>query len=140
MYSLRLRRIFANRFQTFYEKEVANHIADEAQKPVDVRIISMWKRALEMIFHRDRFSGVDGTSATDDSSTQDDHHGRRLRTDMIRRMDDAPKLINPSGWISERTEPDVRNPIPHENDVHSPHDGTYDSSVTSTGEEVHRPP
>ncbi|KAJ4483156.1 cation transport protein-domain-containing protein [Lentinula lateritia] len=26
---------------------------------------------------------------------------KKLRTDMIRRMDDAPKLVNPSGWISE---------------------------------------
>jgi hypothetical protein len=26
---------------------------------------------------------------------------RKLRPDMIRRMDDAPKLIDPSGWISE---------------------------------------
>ncbi|KAF8891820.1 cation transport protein-domain-containing protein [Infundibulicybe gibba] len=26
---------------------------------------------------------------------------RKLRPDMIRRMDDAPKLVNPSGWISE---------------------------------------
>lgn len=26
---------------------------------------------------------------------------RRLRPDMIRRIDDKPKLINPSGWISE---------------------------------------
>jgi hypothetical protein len=26
---------------------------------------------------------------------------RKVRTDMIRRMDDAPKLVNPSGWISE---------------------------------------
>lgn len=25
---------------------------------------------------------------------------RKLRPDMIRRMDDAPKLINPSGWVS----------------------------------------
>ncbi|TFY57734.1 hypothetical protein EVG20_g8425 [Dentipellis fragilis] len=31
---------------------------------------------------------------------------RRLRPDMIRRMDDAPKLVNPSGWISEgRSDP-----------------------------------
>lgn len=30
----------------------------------------------------------------------------RLRPDMIRRIDDAPKLVNPSGWISEgRTNP-----------------------------------
>lgn len=26
---------------------------------------------------------------------------RKLRTDMIRRMDDAPKLVDPNGWISE---------------------------------------
>ena len=26
---------------------------------------------------------------------------RRLRPDMIRRVDGAPKLVNPSGWISE---------------------------------------
>lgn len=26
---------------------------------------------------------------------------QKLRPDMIRRMDDAPKLVNPSGWISE---------------------------------------
>ena len=40
----------------------------------------------------------------------------KLRTDMIRRMDEAPKLVNPSGWISER-EPDppptsaLRSPV-----------------------------
>lgn len=26
---------------------------------------------------------------------------RKLRTDMIRRMDDAPKPVGPNGWISE---------------------------------------
>lgn len=26
---------------------------------------------------------------------------QKLRPDMIRRMDDAPKLVNPSGWISD---------------------------------------
>jgi len=24
----------------------------------------------------------------------------KLRTDMIRRVDDAPKLVNPSGWVT----------------------------------------
>ncbi|OBZ69793.1 hypothetical protein A0H81_10406 [Grifola frondosa] len=32
----------------------------------------------------------------------DREHGQfRLRPDMIRRMNDAPKLVDPSGWISE---------------------------------------
>ncbi|KAI0263834.1 cation transport protein-domain-containing protein [Gloeopeniophorella convolvens] len=40
-------------------------------------------------------------SARSNQSTADAGEPRRLRPDMIRRMDDAPKLVNPSGWISE---------------------------------------
>ncbi|VDC02697.1 unnamed protein product [Peniophora sp. CBMAI 1063] len=36
------------------------------------------------------------------SGQETPRRNRALRTDMIRRMDDAPKLVNPSGWISER--------------------------------------
>ncbi|KAE9400631.1 hypothetical protein BT96DRAFT_965214 [Gymnopus androsaceus JB14] len=40
-----------------------------------------------------------------DTTGSSEQKGRRtpkkLRTDMIRRMDEAPKLVNPSGWISE---------------------------------------
>jgi len=35
---------------------------------------------------------------------------RKLRPDMIRRMDDAPKLVNPSGWLSEGKAPSLRKP------------------------------
>lgn len=46
---------------------------------------------------------------------------RRLRPDMIRRMDDAPKLINPSGWISEGGPPaDGSLPMKTLPDAHSP--------------------
>lgn len=47
---------------------------------------------------------------------------------MIRRMDDAPKLVNPSGWVSERifekqahNEPRAEHPGP-----------SYDDSDDST--------
>lgn len=33
---------------------------------------------------------------------------QKLRPDMIRRMDDAPKLVNPSGWVSENRPPSVK--------------------------------
>ncbi|KZV69989.1 hypothetical protein PENSPDRAFT_651888 [Peniophora sp. CONT] len=50
--------------------------------------------------------------------------GTGVRTDMIRRMDDAPKLVNPSGWISERimnekqalNDPKAEQPIPSSED------------------------
>ncbi|KAA1476458.1 hypothetical protein DENSPDRAFT_807240 [Dentipellis sp. KUC8613] len=45
-----------------------------------------------------------GTTVRDKKGANGD--ARRLRPDMIRRMDDAPKLVNPSGWISEgRSDP-----------------------------------
>lgn len=33
---------------------------------------------------------------------------RKLRPEMIRRMDDAPKLVNPSGWVTEGKAPSLR--------------------------------
>lgn len=45
-----------------------------------------------------------------DKDIEDAKKGRKsalgkLRPDMIRRMDDAPKLLNPSGWVSEGPAP-----------------------------------
>lgn len=37
---------------------------------------------------------------------------RKLRPDMIRRMDDAPKPVNPSGWVTEDKAPSLRNGVP----------------------------
>jgi hypothetical protein len=41
------------------------------------------------------------TSPSSASNMEGPRTPRRLRPDMIRRVDDAPKLVNPSGWISE---------------------------------------
>lgn len=35
---------------------------------------------------------------------------KKLRTDMIRRMDAPPKLVNPSGWISEGATTPLKRP------------------------------
>lgn len=42
-----------------------------------------------------------GSSPSSASNMEGPRSPRRLRPDMIRRVDDAPKLVNPSGWISE---------------------------------------
>lgn len=42
-----------------------------------------------------------GSSPSSASNTEGQRSPRRLRPDMIRRIDDAPRLVNPSGWISE---------------------------------------
>jgi hypothetical protein len=42
-----------------------------------------------------------GSSPSGASNTEGQRSPRRLRPDMIRRIDDAPRLVNPSGWISE---------------------------------------
>ncbi|KAJ3797163.1 cation transport protein-domain-containing protein [Lentinula aff. detonsa] len=39
--------------------------------------------------------------STESSGEKGHKNSKKLRTDMIRRMDDAPQLVNPSGWISE---------------------------------------
>ena len=42
-----------------------------------------------------------GSSPSSASNTGGQRSPRKLRPDMIRRIDDAPRLVNPSGWISE---------------------------------------
>jgi hypothetical protein len=42
-----------------------------------------------------------GSSPSSASNMEGQRTPRRLRTDMIRRVDGAPKLVDPSGWISE---------------------------------------
>jgi len=38
---------------------------------------------------------------------------RKLRADMVRRLDDEPKPVNPSGWVPEEGLSPVRNLGPH---------------------------
>jgi hypothetical protein len=70
--------------------------------------IPPWHQRLGRLFHhRKDMSSVGDTSETSSDGTIPKRLQRKqslikkLRTDMIRRIDDAPKLVNPSGWISE---------------------------------------
>ncbi|EEB97032.1 hypothetical protein MPER_03732, partial [Moniliophthora perniciosa FA553] len=63
-----------------------------------------WPRRLITLFQRERgipITKADTPSDSDEKERANGGYTKRVRTDMIRRMDDAPKLVNPSGWISE---------------------------------------
>lgn len=71
-------------------------------------------RILNFLLHRrkvsaiteDESGNITPTTASMKGSRSRGGETPRLRPDMIRRIDDAPKLVNPSGWISEgRTDP-----------------------------------
>ncbi len=92
--SIRRRHYFARKFQYIIDSAAASKAPSALlpEKPVP------WYRRP---FHRGhKPQDVKNEEGNDDNS---DHRGsvKRLRTDMIRRMDDAPKLVDPSGWISE---------------------------------------
>jgi len=61
-----------------------------------------WKTPLSSLLHRSTTFHDENDNETDSShSSKEKRKNRRVRPDMIRRIDDRPKLINPSGWISE---------------------------------------
>jgi len=67
---------------------------------------------------------------------------RRLRPDMIRRVDDVPKLVNPSGSISEgQAGPiDVRSVTGSDNWAQSPSEGLRNSPLPLGHESRSRSP
>jgi len=66
----------------------------EASAPWTSRLGSVFRRGSQLSTVQEK---------TEDTPPKGDKtiEPRKLRPDMIRRMDDAPKLVNPSGWISE---------------------------------------
>lgn len=61
-----------------------------------------WRSPISTLLHRSTTLRDEIGHETDSShSSKKNHKNRRVRPDMIRRIDDKPKLVNPSGWISE---------------------------------------
>ncbi|KAK7036416.1 hypothetical protein VNI00_011613 [Paramarasmius palmivorus] len=93
----------------YYFEKKFEHIIEAAAASESVAVPyseknTHWARRLVSFLHRER--GIPVTEDSDESDHDDKErantgHTKRVRTDMIRRMDDAPKLVNPSGWISE---------------------------------------
>ncbi|OJT05481.1 Low-affinity potassium transport protein [Trametes pubescens] len=96
------RSFFARKFQRIVEAELARNAAREMHRPVDVKMEPWWKK-LWTILKWQRGTRLRSFS---DISVQEigpvKARGRiHLRPDMIRRVEGAPKLVDPSGWISE---------------------------------------
>lgn len=101
--SLFYRHYFAKKLDHIIQAEVARRAAIKVEQQLTntsagtssrapggwSRRIFRWKSALSM---------VPEDSSGDHSRTPPKE---RLRPDMIRRMDAPPKLVNPSGWITE---------------------------------------
>ncbi|KAJ3572113.1 hypothetical protein NP233_g3294 [Leucocoprinus birnbaumii] len=82
----------------------------QPQKQQDRRPWSDRMAALFRPGRRIQISVVADDSSDGSSSERANKRGiiRKLRPDMIRRMDDAPKLVNPSGWVTSGKAP-MRN-------------------------------
>ncbi|KAI0317188.1 cation transport protein-domain-containing protein [Amylostereum chailletii] len=122
--------VFISWFVVFFRRRVfmerCGDIVEAARKSVPLRDVeanrsSSWRARLFSLFRRGSRLSTIAEVNEDALSTpakggswkerkNSGHDSRKLRTDMIRRMDDAPKLVNPSGWISEgRSDPATKN-------------------------------
>ena len=86
---------------------MSRRVAAKVHAPVEVKVLPWWKRAARVFLSPQLSTIAEATHSTDPDSLED--RGRsangRLRPEMIRRMDDAPKLVDPSGHISKGHSP-----------------------------------
>lgn len=110
------REFFASKFRHVVETELARRVANKVDAPVEIHLVPWWKRATRVLTGRKLSTIPEATNSTDSTAREreldkDKERNRatanRLRPEMIRRMNDAPKLINPSGYISEGHTPQI---------------------------------
>ncbi|KAI9062394.1 hypothetical protein FKP32DRAFT_1593550 [Trametes sanguinea] len=97
------RSFFARKFQRIVEAELARRAARRMHAPVDVKIEPWWRRLWTLLKWRrgTRLRSFSDISVQEVGPVKT--RGRiHLRPDMIRRVEGAPKLVDPSGWISQR--------------------------------------
>lgn len=112
------RHFFAKKFEFIMQHRMRQTETALLEADVEARGSSWRSRFGGLMRRRQKHASDAAEKSSDTSSDTMNHKGRpmrrqslikKLRTDMIRRMDDAPKLVNPSGWISEGT-----TAVPHE--------------------------
>lgn len=102
------RHFFAKKFEYIIQAEAARRAGSKAQVPYSHESTSATGRRkftwpVTSLRRRTGLSPVEEKYESEDWSSTLREKGRpkKLRTDMIRRMDAPPKRVNPSGWISE---------------------------------------
>lgn len=114
------REFFASKFRHIVQTEIASRVANRVHEPVEVSLVPWWRRAAHVLFRTKRAAVLEpaGGGTTSDTSVHEREKDRgrplsnKLRPDMIRRMNDAPKLVNPSGFISEGHSPHLPSATP----------------------------
>ncbi|KAH8087810.1 cation transport protein-domain-containing protein [Cristinia sonorae] len=124
------RHFFKAKFNAIVQAEMSRRVHQKVGAPVDL-IVAPWYRKLWIQF-KQNFSGSDsGSSHREEPSTSS-----RLRPEMIRRMDDAPKLVNPSGWISEGSPGDRFVPSPQKEEGPNSHQVMFSTDPSSVPSEA----
>lgn len=111
---LRHRYYFAKKFEHIIEAAKSKAVAiGDAEKKTPP-----WTRRISALLSQDAtvLSAVEERSRegslNDEKPKKKKSFMRKLRPDMIRRMDGPPQLVNPSGWISEGAHtPLPRSPV-----------------------------
>ncbi|KAI0628944.1 cation transport protein-domain-containing protein [Trametes polyzona] len=132
------RSFFARKFQRIVEAELARHAAREMHGPVDVKIEPWWKR----LWTKLKWKRGTRLRSFSDISVQEigpvKARGRiHLRPDMIRRVEGAPKLVDPSGWISERVSEQQAQNDPARSEKVAQNDGRRPSSSAESSSGGH---
>ncbi|KAF7362270.1 Potassium transport protein [Mycena venus] len=69
-----------------------------------------WKRRISTLISRDTVLSAVDEADREDEKPKKKGFMRKLKPEMIRRMDRPPQLINPSGWISEAAQTHAPEP------------------------------
>lgn len=103
------RHFFAKKFEYIIQAEAARRALHKTQSQQSHGLTSatgmrkfVWP--VTSLRRRTGLSPVAESYTGENRSSTPKENGamhKKLRTDMIRRMDAPPKLVNPSGWISE---------------------------------------
>lgn len=105
------RFFFAKKFEHILQNVAKNEAEKVAEEVAEGR--RPWHHRIFAFFQGRHISVIDEENAGEDLKRKESAGGsRKLRPDMIRRMDDAPKLVNPSGWVSEGPQTATRITLP----------------------------
>lgn len=104
------RYFFARKYQHVLKAAVARKDAQTAEDSAKGR--NSWPNRLHTYVHSGKKLSVVAEEPLQVKKKVDKEESKgfigKLRPDMIRRMDDAPKLVNPSGTVSEGTPLSIR--------------------------------
>ncbi|KDR75691.1 hypothetical protein GALMADRAFT_248309 [Galerina marginata CBS 339.88] len=100
------RHFIAKKFEHILEAAAAKKAADIVVE--DIKQQQPWPHRFIAFFSGRQLSVIDEEKVPEEAKKGQGGLTRKLRPDMIKRMDDAPKLVNPSGWVSEGRPRSVR--------------------------------